>query len=99
MAGLDLQYKALDDGQTVARELAKDYSAAAGGYPAPTADSLMFGKLDSSSALAGLLDEVEQIASDDLEYAHRRLSGVEAGLEDVRGNTKKAGKSSEVAAV
>ncbi|MEV0194833.1 hypothetical protein [Nonomuraea sp. NPDC050691] len=99
MAGLDLQYQALDNGQTVARELVKDYSAAAGGYPAATADSLMFGKLDGASSLAGLLDSVEQIASEDLEYAHRRLSGVESGLEEVRSNTRKAGKASDVAAV
>ncbi|MFI6787893.1 hypothetical protein ACIBG4_11235 [Nonomuraea sp. NPDC050383] len=98
MAGLDLRYEALDDGQTVARELVKDYRAAAGGYPAATADSLMFGRLDGSSALAGLLDEVEQIISDDLEYAHRRLSGVESALEDVRSNVKKAEKASTIAA-
>ncbi|NUW44506.1 hypothetical protein [Nonomuraea rhodomycinica] len=98
MAGLDLQYKALDDGQTVAGELVKDYRAAAGDYPA-TASSLMFGKLDGASALAGLLDSVEKIASEDLEYAHRRLSGVESGLEEVETNTRKATKAGDVAAV
>ncbi|NUW36962.1 hypothetical protein HTZ77_36990 [Nonomuraea sp. SMC257] len=99
MAGLDLQYKALDDGQVVVRELVKDYSATAGGYPAAAADSTMFGKLDGASALAGLIDNVERIASDDLEYAHRRLSGVESGLEEVETNSRKATKAGTVAAV
>ncbi|MBN6050455.1 hypothetical protein JYK22_00805, partial [Nonomuraea sp. RK-328] len=99
MAILDLHYQALDDGQTAARDLVKDYRAAAGNYPAATADSLMFGRLDGASSLASLLDRVEHLASDDLEYAHRRLSGVESGLEEVRRNTRGADKASDVAAV
>ncbi|MER6950537.1 hypothetical protein ABT294_41605 [Nonomuraea sp. NPDC000554] len=98
MAGLDLQFQALGDGQTIARELSKDYYEAAGGYPAAAADSLMFGKLDSASALATLLDRVEDITNDDLEYAHRRLAGVKAGLEEVEINVRKANKASEVGA-
>ncbi|MBB6346158.1 hypothetical protein ACWGH8_23250 [Nonomuraea muscovyensis] len=83
MAGLSLQYQALEDGEAAANRLSKRYKELAGGYPAGTADSSIFGKLDDSSALAGLLDEMETEVGDELGAAQSKLSSVGSALDKV----------------
>lgn len=83
MAGFSLQFQALEDGESAARRLAKDYGELASGYPAKGADSSIFGRLDGSAALAALLDRVEETVGDELEFAKRRLTDVERTLDRV----------------
>lgn len=90
MAGLSVQYKALENGEAAANRLSKHFRELGIGYPAGTTDSTIFGKLDDSSALAGLVDELETEAGDEMGAARSRLSSVGAALDKVWTNVHRA---------
>ncbi|MFI7438897.1 hypothetical protein [Nonomuraea indica] len=83
MAGLSLQYRALEDGEAAANRLSKHFRELGTGYPAGTTASSIFGDLDDSSALAGLVNELETEAGDEMGAAQSKLSSVGSALDKV----------------
>ncbi|MFG3437605.1 hypothetical protein ACGF0J_10215 [Nonomuraea sp. NPDC047897] len=83
MAGLSLQYRALEDGEAAANRLSKQFRELGLAYPAGTTDSSAFGELGDSSALAGLVDEMETEVGEEMGAAQSKLSGVGSALDTV----------------
>lgn len=94
MAKIDLHRQALEDCQSSANRLSKEFADLAGQYPAKSADSKIFGDLTGSASLAAVLDKIETGVSGELGQAQHKLQGVERALEKVVDNVRAANKSS-----
>lgn len=94
MAKVDLHRQALEDCQSAANRLSKEFADLAGGYPAKSADSSIFGDLTGSSSLAALLDKIETGVAGELGHVQNKLQGVERALEKVRDNVHTASQAS-----
>ncbi|MFF0770440.1 hypothetical protein ACFYUK_16265 [Nonomuraea wenchangensis] len=94
MGGLEVHFQALEDCASVALRVGKEATELGGGYPAGATDSLIFGKLADSSGLASAVDAIEKEAGGELGQAGSKLKGVEAALDKVRQNVRKANQAS-----
>ncbi|MFI6918569.1 hypothetical protein ACIBIZ_01350 [Nonomuraea spiralis] len=90
MAGLDIHFDALDDCRIAANGVVGKFGDLADDYPAKAADSTIFGKLADSSALATVVDRVENTADREFSKAKSLVQSVERAMDLVQSNVRKA---------
>ncbi|MDA0635890.1 hypothetical protein OUY22_20915 [Nonomuraea sp. MCN248] len=89
-----LHFQTLDDCASAARKAARRFTELGAGYPVKNTDASIFGKLDDSTGLAGLVGQVEDLADTELGHAGKKLEGVERALDKVEQNVRTANKAS-----
>lgn len=96
MAGVDVHFSALDRCRTAAKTGATNFETLLEKYPAAATDSSLFGKVAGASALATVIDGVENTVSDERDEVVSKLRGTERALDDVETNIREADKAGEV---